>query len=44
MDYLKGVKLKKYEVDVRDDGIYLDVNWYSFMIKDYNHNCEQINF
>ena len=35
MDYLKGVKLKKYEVDVRDDGIYLDVNWYSFMIKDY---------
>ena len=24
-DYLKGVKLKKYEVDVRDDGIYVDV-------------------
>ena len=26
MDYLKGVKLKKYEVDIRDDGIYLDVD------------------
>ena len=25
LDYLKGVKLKKYEIDVRDDGIYLDV-------------------
>ena len=24
MDYLKGVKLKKYEVDVREDGIYID--------------------
>ena len=23
-DYLKGVKLKKYEVDERDDGIYVD--------------------
>ena len=26
MDYLKGVKLKKYDVDIRDDGIYLDVD------------------
>ena len=24
MDYLKGIKLKKYEVDIRDDGIYVD--------------------
>ena len=24
MDYLKGIKLKKYNVDVRDDGIYVD--------------------
>ena len=24
MDYLKGIKLKKYDVDVRDDGIYVD--------------------
>ena len=24
MDYLKGVKLQKYEVDIRDDGIYVD--------------------
>ena len=24
MDYLKGIKLQKYEVDVRDDGIYVD--------------------
>ena len=24
MDYLKGVKLKKYDVDIRDDGIYVD--------------------
>ena len=23
-DYLKGIKLKKYNVDVRDDGIYVD--------------------
>ena len=23
-DYLKGIKLKKYDVDVRDDGIYVD--------------------
>ena len=23
-DYLKGVKLKKYEIDVREDGIYVD--------------------
>ena len=24
MDYLKGVKLQKYEVEIRDDGIYVD--------------------
>ena len=24
MDYLKGIKLKKYDVDIRDDGIYID--------------------
>tara|TARA_Y100000590_G_scaffold1904_1_gene2405 strand:- start:2479 stop:2784 length:306 start_codon:yes stop_codon:yes gene_type:complete len=24
IDYLKGVKLKKYQVDVRKDGIYVD--------------------
>ncbi len=25
VDYLKGVKLETYPVDVRDDGIYIDV-------------------
>ena len=24
LDYLKGVKLQKYEVEIRDDGIYVD--------------------
>jgi len=26
MDFLKGVKLKKYDIDIREDGIYLDVD------------------
>jgi nitrite reductase/ring-hydroxylating ferredoxin subunit len=25
LDYLKGVKLQKYDIDVKDDGIYIDV-------------------
>ena len=25
LDYLKGVKLQKYDVDVKEDGIYIDI-------------------
>ena len=25
LDYLKGVKLQKYEIDLKDDGIYIDI-------------------